>query len=89
MMRLILQNRHKGRSVNVFIGEPTHGARFTFYGSSRSNDVARAAVWYVRRQVEYWGIDPKTEGYCTKCRQKKPLGQFPILSRCQSCVNLR
>jgi hypothetical protein len=81
-MRVILYNRHRSGP---------HGARsaLDFLQGPGALDVARAAHWYVRRRVEYWGIDPKTEGFCTKCRTVKELDHFPVVSRCQTCVDSR
>ena len=78
-MRTILYNRHRSGHT---------GAVSALEGLDNLN-IARAAHWYVRRRVAYWGIDPKKEGFCTKCRQVKPVEEFPVVSRCKPCVNSR
>ena len=78
-MRTILYNRHR----------KGHGGAVSALEGLDNLDIARAAHWYVRRRVEYWGIDPAKEGFCTKCRQVKPKEKFPVVSRCRSCVASR
>jgi hypothetical protein len=81
-VRVILYNRHRRGSVGAV-------DVFDLVKGLSAYNIVRAAHWYVRRRVEYWGIDPKVEGFCTKCRQKKPLEEFPVVSRCASCVKSR
>lgn len=78
-MRTILYNRHR----------KGHGGAISALDGMDDLNIARAAHWYVRRRIEYWGIDPAREGFCTKCRQVKPLEEFPVVSRCEPCVNSR
>lgn len=78
-MRTILYNRHR----------KGHGGAVSALEGLHDMNIARAAHWYVRRRVEYWGIDPAKEGFCTKCRQVKPKDEFPVVSRCEPCVKSR
>ncbi len=61
MMRAILVNRHNNGRRSAFPDDwGQHESGFSFHGATATNDVARAALWYVHRRSKYWEIDPKT-----------------------------